>query len=127
MKKTYKELRKIVKTINDILQRDKNLEQTKFWYAVRKFRKLNVEPIDEERNEKLADEQLNQALVDAKTQEVLKDEKGNYKFSKDGIKNLNDFLRKFEENEYEVTPYISSFVPDGLLEEEVELLKGIVL
>lgn len=136
MKKTYKELKEILNTINSILSKDKELEKTKFYYAVDKFFKKNINPIQDEFNEKIADKQLEEALTDKNTGEILygeADKKGGrpYKYSKEGLKNLNQYFREltkeYDAKEYEVVPYISAFKPEGIEEEELELLKGVVL
>lgn len=136
MKKTYRELKEILEIINEVFTKNKELEKTKFYYAVDKFYKKNIKPIQEEFNEKISNKQLEEALTDKDTGEILYGEtnaKGDrpYKYNKEGLKNLNQYFRdltkEYDAKEYEVISYISSFVPEELSDENKELLKGSVL
>lgn len=64
----------------------------------------NISPILKSHNEKLSDLRIDNALEDEKGA-IMTDEKGNYKFSKEGLKKLNKEVRELYQVEYEFTPY----------------------
>ena len=63
----------------------------------------NLTPILKQHNEKLSDLRIDNALEDEKGA-MMTDEKGNYKFSKEGLKKLNKEVRDLYQVEYEFTP-----------------------
>jgi hypothetical protein len=134
MKKLFKELIEIDELVGELYSKDKTLENSKFGYAYNRFTKKNISPIVKERNEKILYVRINNALEDKNTKEILKDHMDpvrGYKYSKDGLSKCIEEERKimseYEEKEFEVEPYISSLVPEGLSDEQKELLKGILI
>lgn len=62
--------------------------------------------------EKLSEIRLDNASVD-KDNNLILDEKGEYKFNKEGLKKLNESVKKLQEEEFEFKP-IEVMNPDGL-------------
>lgn len=63
-------------------------------------------------SEKLQELRLDNASVD-KDNNLILDEKGEYKFSKEGLKKLNESAKKLQEEEFEFKP-IDVMNPEGL-------------
>ena len=116
MKKTFKELQEIDLIVGGIYHRKPELRNTKFGYAYKRFVKKNYQP-----------------LVDEKTKEILIDRLNprGYKYSKEGLKQVikdeNQISNKFDLKETEIEPFLSSYIPEDLTEEETEILTGIVI
>jgi hypothetical protein len=70
-------------------------------------------------------------MVDEKTKELLYNADKGYKYDKEGMKKLiaftRDLIKEYDAKEVEVIPFITTDVPEGILEEEKELLTGLVL
>jgi hypothetical protein len=133
MKKTIKELLEIDNVIGGLYKKDITLRDTKFGYAWKKFYSKNIKPAIEEYEEKITDIRIDNALTDEKTKAILEDKENErgFKYSIDGLKKCLDQERKafkdLELKEIKVEPYLSGYVPDGLTEEQKELLTGTIL
>lgn len=133
MKKTFLELKEIDDCVAKIYAKYPDIQNSKFGYWYKRFFKKNLQPIIGELEEKLADCRLENALVDEKTREVLYTDSSQrtYKFDKEGLKKLLNFnrvlLEEYNHKEFEITPFISSEAPEGLTDEDKELLKGILI
>jgi len=131
--RTLEELFEIDALVGRLYKKDKELENTKFGYAYRKFYKKNTEPILKELQEKLSDIRVENALENKETREIIIDKENSrgYKYDKEGLKKCIKEERKvietFNKKEVEIEPYFSSFVPKQLEEEEKELLKNLVI
>lgn len=129
-KRTFAKLKEIDECVAKLYAKDETLRNAKFGYWYNKFYKKNIAPIVTEIEEKLADCRLENALVDEKTKEILYN--GNaFKYNKEDMQNLVNFNRKiikeYDEKEFDVIPCISSELPEGLEEEEKDLLKGLLI
>lgn len=117
--KTYQELIQLANAVN-ILSNSKEhvAENTK---GVKKLQKIGVKIKSniETYNEKLEDLRLDNAHTD-ESGSLLIDEKGGYKFSKDGLKNLNKGVKALLEETFEF--YQFTFSTEGL--ELYEFLNG---
>ena len=132
MIKTIKQLDEINKVVGGLYTKDKTLENSKFGYAVKRFFKNNYNPALEEFKEKLLDIHVDNAMEDKNTKELLRypaDQRGRgFKYTKEGLKKCIEqeriAVKNFEQKEIEIEPYISSFIPEGLTDEQKEILKG---
>jgi predicted nuclease with TOPRIM domain len=117
--KSYQELIQLANAIN-ILSGSKEhvAENTK---GVKKLQKIGakIKANLEEYNEKFEDLRLDNAHTD-ESGSLLLDEKGGYKFSKDGLKNLNKGVKALLEETFEF--YQFTFSTEGL--ELYEFLNG---
>ncbi|MFA5197693.1 MAG: hypothetical protein WC437_04730 [Patescibacteria group bacterium] len=131
--KTFKDLQDIDLLVSNLYSKDKTLEKSKFGYAYKRFIEKNYMPAIKEMQEKLSDVRINNALEDKNTKEILitKENSRGFKYSKEGLKKCVAEERKtvdeFEKKEIEIIPFISSYVPEGLSEEDKELLTGLVI
>lgn len=130
----FEDLEELNGLVGTLWAKDKTIENTKFGYAFKSFMKKNYIPTEKERQEKINDIRINNALENKDTKEILRDtDRTNlrgFKYSKEGLKKCVKEERKvndeFYATEIEITPVISSFVPE--MEEYLkELLKGLVI
>lgn len=130
MKKTFEELFEIDQLVGSLYEKNPELKESKFSYAYNKFAKKNFEPVVKKHNEKLADIDVEYALENKDTGALLLDAKGNYCYSKEGqksrMKARREIIEKTYNEEFEVEPYISTYVPK-LTEEQQEVLGGIIV
>jgi len=116
--------------VGRLYKKDPTLKNGKFGYGYAKFFKKNIHPIVAEINEEIENCRIDNCLADEKTKEILYTADKQFRYDKEGYKKLNEFIRKinkeYAEKEVEVEPYILKDVPE-LLEEEKELLQGILI
>lgn len=133
MTKTFKELQQIDNMVAELYRANETLEKTKFCYAYKRFAEKNYYPNARAYNEAIQLLSVDNALEDATTGEILVDRANprGFKFSKVGLKNVmtqeNTLQKTWDAKEFEVTPFISSYVPKELTEEQFTMLKGLVL
>jgi len=133
MKKTFGQLQKIDNLVASLYAKDKTLEKSKFGYAYKRFVDKNYMPTLDELQERLVDIRISNALEDKNTGEVLTDRGNNrgFKYSRDGLKKCikeeRKAIKEFDEKEIEITPFISSYKPIGLTEEEKSILRGLLI
>ena len=111
VKKKYQELIQLANAINILSGSKEHVEEnTK---GVKKLQKIGakIKSHLEDYNEKLEDLRLDNAHTDS-TGALVLDEKGNYKFSKEGLKKLNKDIRSLMEEEFEI--YQFTFSTEGL-------------
>lgn len=109
--KTYGELLRLVQILNSLLGSKEYAEQnTK---GAKKLQKIGakIKANLDEYNEKLEDLRLDNANTDDSGSLIL-DEKGNYKYSKDGLKNLNKDIKKLLDSSFEF--YQFTFSNEGI-------------
>jgi hypothetical protein len=132
MIKTFKQLQEVDQLVASLYQKDKTLEQSKMGYAYKRFSEKNYFPVVKELQEKLIDIRVDNAMEDPTTKQILKDptDQRGFKYSKEGLKKCIEQERKvideFNKREIEIIPYISSFVPEILTEDNLEELKGLI-
>jgi hypothetical protein len=117
--KKYRELLSLVQTLN-ILLGDENFvkNETK---GVKKLQKIGTKLKSDldAYNEKLEEIRLDNCNTD-KDGSLLLDEKGGYKYSKDGLKNLNKKIKELLDSEFEF--YQFTFSKEGI--ENYAFLEG---
>jgi len=129
MNKTLEELLEADRLVAKLYSKEPTLKDGKFGYAWKRFYAKNITPVLTEMQEKTQDAYIDNALEDPKTKELLKDG-DNYKYSKEGMKNLTEQIRtitkEYQAKEIEVEPYISSSVPE-MTDEQKDVLTGLVI
>lgn len=129
----FKELNEVDTLVGKLYTIDPNLKKTKFGYAYERFVKMNFMPTWKERESEIQLSNLNFALEDKNTKEVLVDVTNprGYKYTKENLKDAFNAEKKikaeYEEKQIEIKPFISSYVPENLEEDERELLTGLIL
>ncbi len=134
MKKlTFKQILEVDLIVARLYKANETLKNSKFGYAYKRYYEKNFKPLKDEFGTLLNEIRINNALEDPKTKEVLTDNDNprGYKYSKAGLLKCieeedaaqEDFLQK----EVEIIPFISPIVPEGLEDEEKELLTGAVI
>lgn len=98
--KTYSELVSLISTINAVMGNQEQVSQN--IKGVKKIQKIGerVKSQLAYYNEKLEDLRLDNAHTDENGCLIL-DEKGNYKYSKDGLKNLNKKIKELLDETFE--------------------------
>lgn len=131
IKVSFQKIREINDQINSLFKKEK-FNHTKFGYACRKIiTKSFTKPI-QEFNEELETIRIENSLSDPKTNEILMNENGEYKFSKEGLRNFmkekKSLVEEWDKKEFEVEPYIvaDKEVPE-LDYEQKELFDGILV
>jgi len=134
MQKTYKELQEIDEVVAAIYQRNPEARKGKFGYAYNRFYSKNIKPIIEEISEKLTDIRVENAMVDEKTKELVYDNTNGqklYKYTKEGMIKLLAEQRKinkeYDKKKVEIIPFITKDIPEDIMEEEKEALKGCLI
>lgn len=109
--KTYGELVSMVSTINAVMNNSEHVSENE--KGVKKLQKIGerVKSQLSYYNEKLEDLRLDSAHTDEQGC-LLLDEKGNYKYSKDGLKTLNKRLKELLDETFEFDQI--SFSGDGI-------------
>lgn len=115
--KTYGELLVLVRGIN-ILLSNKDIAESKVAKKLEKIGKKAQAHLDAY-NEKVEELRLDNANTDENGSLIL-DEKGGYRFSKEGLKNLNKKIKELLDEKFEF--YQLSFSAEGL--EEYTFLHG---
>jgi hypothetical protein len=119
VEKSYSELLGLVQTLNVLLQNEEFVKvETK---GVKKLQKVGekIKSHLDTYNEKLEEARLDNANTD-KDGSLLLDENGKYKYSKDGLKNLNKKIKELLESKFEF--YQMTFSKDGI--ENYAFLEG---
>ena len=103
---TYVQLLDLVKNVNSTIAEKGSKKEVKFKKIADK-----IKPILEDFNEKRADIRLDNAYTNEKGILEL-DEKGDYKFTKEGVKKLNKDLKELLEQTFEF--YQFTFSTEGI-------------
>src|SRR5258708_5668304 len=131
MVKTFRELQDLDQLVGGLYARVPTVKDTKFGYAYKRFVEKNYIPTLKDFQEEIATVRVEFALEDDKTKEILIDRANprGYKYSKAGTKQVmfeeKKVMDKWDTFEIEIKPFISSYVPVELNEEEIESLKGL--
>lgn len=133
MTKTFKELQNIDLVVGQMYASDPLLRDTKFGYAYKRFcQKFYVSMVNE-LNAELGEVRIDNALEDEKTKAIIRDEKSprGYAYSKEGEKKVGQEERRvrneWDTKEIEVEPFISTYIPENLSEEQIDVLTGILI
>lgn len=135
MKKTFEQLKEVDVLVGGLYQKNPTLRASKFGYAYKRFTDKNYSPLLDKFNEELENIRVEYALEHPDTKEILLDpspaNRRGYKYSKEGMVGLlnaeRKLVEKWQAKEVEIEPYLSPMVPEGLEDEQKELLKGLVL
>ncbi len=133
MKKTFKEILEIDSLVGTLYQTNPKLKDTKFGYACKRFCEKNFTPTFEERSQLIVTARINNALEDPQTKALLVDptSQRGFKYGKEGlikcIEEEHKIVEEFDKKEIEIKPFISSVIPEGLTQDEKDLLTGAVI
>jgi len=100
VKKTYKDLYMVVAYTAANFMNESTKGQKKLALIRKKF-----QPYLDEYNEKRDELRLDHASVDDKGNLIM-DEKGEYKFSKEGLKKLSQAVKELSDKEFDYTPIL---------------------
>lgn len=111
VKKTNRELLGIIAAINAVSSNQEENEKND--KGIKKLQKIGakLKPYVDSYNEAIEDIRLDHAHTDEQGCLIL-DEKGGYKFTKEGLKNMNKAVTKYLDSEFEV--YQFTFSQEGI-------------
>ncbi len=102
-----------------------NTTAAKLIYACNNVsKKMNI--IAEQYNEKVSDSEIDFASTDEKGN-ILFDLKGKPLFTKDNFRAFKAKVKELQREEYEIEPSICTDIPLELLEDQIEMFKGLVI
>jgi hypothetical protein len=133
MLKTFKDLRELDNMVGQLYAVDPKLKDTKFGYAYKRFVEKNYQKPLNDFQEAIMDARIDNALTNETTKELLKDpmDMRGFKYSKEGLKAVikaeNQLVELWNAKEIECTPYISSYKPENLSEEQTEAMTGLLI
>lgn len=135
VKKTFKELNEVDSLIGELYQKNPKLKESKFGYAYKRFIDKNFIEHLKEYQHQLSDVRIDNAMEDKDTKEILKDPtpgSRGFKYTKEGLKKVieqeNEIMKKWNEKEIEVEPYIITAENLPILSEgQREQLSGILV
>lgn len=133
MIKTFEELIAIDTLVGSLYTKTPELKETKFGYAYKRFFTKNIEPAINDYKQGLEDIRISQALENKQTGAIVVDPSSfrGYSYSKEGLQGVvlreREFTNTFNHKEIEIIPFISSYIPEGMNNEEYELLLGILI
>lgn len=104
-----------------------NKEQTKFRYSLERMDK-RLKPQISDYNDALTDLQIEHAATDGDKGPVLTDEKGNFRYTKDGLRARNKAQKDLlEKTVADFEPYFATELPENLSQIEKEVCAGFVV
>ena len=118
MKSTFLEYFNFVAVANNFLQQ--HSEESKLKYALEKVGKLNKNLV-EDYSAAIEDCRIDFCETDEKGI-ILRDEKGQYKFTKEGLKNLNAAVKALQSKEVEVCTWAYDLDQDEFTDEEAKAI-----
>ncbi len=133
MKKTFEELTEVDQIIGQLYAKKPDLKNTKFGYAYDKFYKLNIKPVADRMRDEILDVRVENAMEDKTTKQILADKTSfrGFLYTKAGLRDVIKAEREIEERysneEVEVQPYFSSYIPEELEDYQKELLLGLII
>lgn len=134
LKRTFKDLQQIDFLVGGLYRQYPDIQKTKFGYAYKRFADKNYYPHRDDYNLEISDLRVDNALTDKGTGEILRDMDPNsrgFKFDQKGLKTVmkgeKDLINNWNKKEYDVTPYISSDVPEQLSEEMKDMFDGLFI
>jgi len=131
--KTFKELREFDAVVSSLFEANPDLKNTKFFHAVKKFNEKNYIPLLKEYRSEIENVQIDNALVDEKTKalSINTESVRGFNYSKEGLKQVikeeQRVINEFDKKEIEIEPYICKELPEGLTEDQIEVLTGILI
>ena len=103
----YEKIGQVIAQINQVIEKQETKVQKKLFKFGEKLK-----PYQETYVNKVEELRLDNAATDEKDV-LVTDEKGEYKFSKEGLKKLREDIKKLNESEFDFTP-IEVLNPKGL-------------
>jgi hypothetical protein len=125
MKTTHEDLIAFSQAAQAWLDKDKANANTKLGYAIAKLHTRMKKILDRYNNAR-EDIQIDTCSPDEKGI-ILRDERGNYRYTKEGMKERNKQLQALYETPCEIEPYIATALPDDLTEIERDQFAGFVI
>lgn len=126
-KKTVKEIEQFGIAANEVMAGKGVLPASeKTIYAIKKVAK-HAEAVYVKYQESADEKRLEHSLEDRETGAILRDEKGNYKFSKAGLKALTADINKLREIKHEIESHIVVDAEGQFTDAQKEALAGFIL
>ena len=131
--KTFKEILEIDSIVAKLYAKQPELKDGKFGYAYKRYYAKNYTPLTEEYKNEVETLKINNALENPQNKALIVDpqSKTGFATSKEGLLKFNADLikldKEYETKEVEIIPFISPTIPEGLSDEEKELLTGVVI
>lgn len=123
MTKTNMEIINFINFARDYMKEHE--KPTKFRYALERMEKRALK-VHETYAEGIAEANIENAATD-KDGAILTDEKGNFRYTKDGIRKRNQEHRALLEKAVEIEPYMATEVPDDLSAQAKQVCGGFVI
>ena len=129
---TFKQLQEIDQMMGELYQTKPNLKESKLGYAYKRFSDKNYLPVVRNFQDELSIVRIENALEDPITKEILSDKTNvrGYKYSKAGLKECilaeKRIIDEWDTKELEIKPFYTKDIPEGLTEEQIILLKGVL-
>jgi len=133
IKRTFKELIQVDFLVGSLYAKDPELKETKLGYAYNRFYEKNIKPTKDEMENKGKELYIDHALEDEKTKAIIRDPQSptGFAHSKQQMKDMRqkeqEIIKEMEDKEIEIQPYISSYIPADLTEDQTEQLKGLLI
>lgn len=124
-KTTYENLFNFAFAAQSWLAGGKDRDKTKLGYAITRMMP-RVQKLQGKYNNGVEDINIDCCATDDKGI-ILRDEGGNYKFTKDGLKERNKRRESLFESEIEIEPYFATDVPADLTDLEREAFYGFII
>ena len=122
--KTYQEINRFMGVANDWLER--NPKETKLRYALKKEMKAATVLLTNYQDQ-LEDANIEHCAVDDKGV-ILRDERGNFRFTKEGLRARNKQINTLFKSTVKIEPYYATDLSDcEFTEDEEEVFAGFVL
>lgn len=120
---TYRQINEFIAAASVYLKA--HPEPSKLEYALKKMLKRSG-AVMEDYNEKLEDLRIDNCIENDKGV-IARDERGNYQFSKDGLKTLLKAHRELADKPVSLEVYIATALPENLSEADRENFAGFVV
>ena len=117
VEKTIEEVLNFGNIANSYIGKLPEGKETKFSYAIRKVAKKVKDSFDYY-NDELFNIDVNNCATDEKGN-ILKDERGNFTYSKEGLKNKREELKALLKHKVSFDNYIATEIPEDLTEVEM--------
>ncbi len=124
-KTTFERLFEFARAADGWLARDKANERTKLGYAISRMT-ARVKKAQERYLAAVEDINIDACATDDKGI-ILRDSRGDFTYTRDGLKQRNKLRQELYESEIEVEPYFATQLPDDLTEAEREAFEGFVV
>jgi len=135
MKITYKQLLDLDSMVGGLYQKDPSLRESKFGYAYNRFIEKDLKTIFNDYSEELLMIRIDNAQVNETTKALITNPSNfrGFDYSKEGlkavIKSERELQKAWETKEFEIEPYFikPENLPEGLIDEQLDLMRGIII